>query len=220
MPHISRRAWLAALGAGLAAPRSSSAAPQAAPSAPAPKPAAPARSGGLPLEQYEPKSMLVVPETQVPRAKFPVIDVHTHPTGRARRTAGVPVGVNLSPMIPGLNDHEIEAIMAAAAEAGAASASWILIRLPHEVKELFEAWLGEHYPERSARVLSLIRQSREGRLNDPNFGSRMRGSGPFAKLIRERFLKARARCGLDRRLPPLRADLFRPPDDTTQLSLF
>jgi predicted TIM-barrel fold metal-dependent hydrolase len=92
MPHISRRAWLAALGAGLAAPRSSSAAPQAAPSAPAPKPAAPARSGGLPLEQYEPKSMLVVPETQVPRAKFPVIDVHTHPTGRARRTAGVPVG--------------------------------------------------------------------------------------------------------------------------------
>jgi predicted TIM-barrel fold metal-dependent hydrolase len=92
MPQISRRAWLAALGAGLAAPRSSSAAPQAASPAAAPKPSSTARSGGLPLEQYEPKSMLVVPETQVPRAKFPVIDVHTHPTGRARRSAGVPVG--------------------------------------------------------------------------------------------------------------------------------
>jgi predicted TIM-barrel fold metal-dependent hydrolase len=92
MPQISRRAWLAGIGAGLAAPRPSSAAQQAAQPAAAPKPAAPARSGGLPLEQYEPKSMLVVPETQVPRAKFPVIDVHTHPTGRARRTAGVPVG--------------------------------------------------------------------------------------------------------------------------------
>jgi predicted TIM-barrel fold metal-dependent hydrolase len=93
MPQMSRRAWLAALGAGLAAPRSSSAAAaQAAAPAAAPAASPAARAGGLPLEQYEPKSMLVVPETQVPRAKFPVIDVHTHPTGRKRRSAGVPVG--------------------------------------------------------------------------------------------------------------------------------
>ena len=133
--------------------------------------------------------------------------------------AGVPVGVNLAPVIPGLNDHEIEAIVAAAADAGARTAGSILVRLPYEVKDLFAAWLAEHYPDRAARVLSLIRQCRDGRLNDPDFGSRMRGSGPIAELIRRRFLAACQRHGLNRRDYALRTDLFRPPRADGQLSL-
>ena len=133
--------------------------------------------------------------------------------------AGVPVGLNLAPVIPGLNDHEIEAIVAAAAEAGARTAGSILVRLPHEVKELVEAWLAEHYPDRAARVLSLIRQCRDGRLNDPDFGSRMHGTGPIAGLVRRRFLAACRRHGLDRRDYPARTDLFRPPREDGQLSL-
>jgi DNA repair photolyase len=132
---------------------------------------------------------------------------------------GVPVGVNLAPVIPGLNDHEIEAVIAAAAEAGARTAGSILVRLPHEVKELFVAWLAEHYPDRAARVLSLIRQCRDGRLNDPEFGSRMRGSGPLAELLRQRFRAACRRHGLDKRDLALRTDLFRPPREDGQLSL-
>ena len=143
------------------------------------------------------------------------------PVRRSRRwrEAGVPVGLIVAPVIPGLNDHEIEAILAAAAEAGARTAGSILMRLPHEVKELVEAWLAEHYPDRAARVLSLIRQCRDGRLNDPDFGSRMHGTGQFAELIRRRFLAACRRHGLDRRDYPARTDLFRPPREDGQLSL-
>jgi len=101
--------------------------------------------------------------------------------------AGVRVGVNLSPIIPALNDHEVEDLLAAAAKAGATTASTILIRLPFDVKEIFTAWLEAHYPDRAAHVLSLIRQCREGRLNDPDFKSRMRATGPIAQLLRRRF---------------------------------
>jgi len=139
---------------------------------------------------------------------------------RALAAAGVPVGANLAPLIPGLNDHEIERIASAVAEAGAGHLNWILLRLPHEVKELFAAWLEARFPERTARVLSLLRQCREGRLNDPRFGHRMRGSGPLAALLAERVAKARRRFGLDRPQPPLRTDLFRPPRTDGQLSLF
>ena len=93
----------------------------------------------------------------------------------------------VAPIIPALTDHEIEPILAAAAEAGAVSAGYVLVRLPHEVKDLMAAWLEAHFPGRAAHVLSLIRQCRDGRLNDPEFGSRMRGAGPFAELIRQRF---------------------------------
>ncbi|MFO1035414.1 MAG: PA0069 family radical SAM protein [Geminicoccaceae bacterium] len=134
--------------------------------------------------------------------------------------AGVPTGANLAPMIPGINDHEMERLVAAVAAAGAMSASWILVRLPFEVKDLFEAWLAEHFPDRAERVLSLIRQCRDGRLNDPEFGSRMRGSGPVADLLRTRFAAACRRHRLQGRFRPLRTDLFRPPRADGQLSLF
>jgi DNA repair photolyase len=122
-------------------------------------------------------------------------------------------------VIPGLTDHEIEAIVAAASSAGATGASSILVRLPLEVKHLVEAWLVQHYPDRATRILSLIRQCREGRLNDPNFGSRMKGSGPIADLIRRRFRTACQRHGLGERGYPTRTDLFRLPRADGQLSL-
>lgn len=141
---------------------------------------------------------------------------------RGLAEAGVPAGVIVAPVIPGLNDHEIEAVVAAAAAAGATGAGSTLLRLPGEVKEIFSAWLAEHRPGRAARILSLIRQCRERRLDDPDFGSRMRGTGPVAELIRRRFRLACERHGLGRRPHPGRADLFRPPRDDgggRQLSL-
>jgi DNA repair photolyase len=117
-------------------------------------------------------------------------------TARRLTGAGIPTGVLIAPVIPALNDHEIEAILAAAVEAGAESAAWILLRLPHEVKPLFEEWLGQHYPDRAGRVMSLIRQARGGRDNDPRFGHRMRGSGPWVDAVAARFRLACRRLGL------------------------
>ena len=125
--------------------------------------------------------------------------------------AGVPVGVLASPMIPALNDSELEAILEAAANAGAGSAGFILVRLPHELKELFSEWLETHVPTRAAHVESLIRDTRGGRLYQAKFGDRMRGQGPYAELLANRFQVASRRHGLDRRHPPFRLDLFRPP---------
>ncbi len=135
--------------------------------------------------------------------------------------AGVPVGVLASPMIPGLNDSEVEPILEACAGAGARSAGYILIRLPLEVKELFTEWLETEYPDRAARVLSLIRQTRGGRLYDPRFGARMRGAGPYAELLERRFEVACGRLGLSARHSPLDTTLFRVPgEDGGQKSLF
>jgi DNA repair photolyase len=130
---------------------------------------------------------------------------------RALSEAGIPTAVMVAPIIPGLNDQEIEAVLEAAAAAGAGQAAHTLVRLPHEVKELFAAWLEAHAPLRAAHILSLIRQCRGGRLNDPNFGSRMRGQGAYAELIGTRVALARRRLGLNREHPPLRTDLFEPP---------
>jgi DNA repair photolyase len=131
---------------------------------------------------------------------------------RALADAGVPVGVLVAPVIPQLNDRDLEAILEAAAAHGATSAGWILVRLPLEVAPLFRAWLDEHYPLRAAHVMSLIQQLRGGRDNDPNFGSRMRGSGTFAELIARRFDLATKRLGLnDHRTAPLDITRFRPP---------
>lgn len=103
---------------------------------------------------------------------------------------GLPVGVLAAPMIPALNDHELESILEAAAHAGARYAGYVLLRLPHEVAPLFDEWLGQHYPLRKAHVLQLLRDMRQGRVNDPRFGSRMRGTGPLAQLLHQRFDRA------------------------------
>jgi DNA repair photolyase len=115
-------------------------------------------------------------------------------------------------MIPGLNDHELERILAACSDAGAASAGYVLLRLPGEVKELFHEWLGAHYPARAAHVLNLVRQCHGGALYDPAFGARMRGSGPFAELLRRRFEIACRRLGLDKRASSLDTSRFHVPD--------
>jgi DNA repair photolyase len=139
----------------------------------------------------------------------------------ALTAAGVPTGVSVAPVIPGLTCHEVEAILRAAADAGAVSANWVLLRLPHELEELFEDWLAEHRPDRRARVLSLVRQSRGGRLNDAAFGARMKGEGPIAELIAARFAAGCRRFGLARRdARPLRTDLFGPPEARAQADLF
>ena len=124
--------------------------------------------------------------------------------------AGVPVGVMIGPVIPGLNDAEIPRILEAAARAGARSASWVLLRLPKPVDELFDGWLDEHFPERRARVLGRIRETRAGRLSDARFGRRQRGQGAYAEQIASLFAVAARKHGLDRaaaaarrrRLPP------------------
>ena len=132
-------------------------------------------------------------------------------TVRSLADAGVPVGVLASPMIPALNDSEMEAILEAAAGAGARSAGFILLRLPRELKDLFFEWLDAHYPTRSGHVESLLREARGGSLYRARFGERMRGKGPWADLLAARFSVAARRNGLAGRLPPLRLDLFRPP---------
>lgn len=125
--------------------------------------------------------------------------------------AGVPTAVMVAPVIPGLNDSEIESILAAASAAGARQAGYVLLRLPLEVKDLFKEWLEAHAPDRAARVMSLVRQIRGGRENDPNFGSRMKGHGPLAWTIGRRFELAARRNGLNVERISLRTDLFAPP---------
>lgn len=135
--------------------------------------------------------------------------------------AGVPTGVMTAPLIPGLNDHEIEAILTAARKAGAAEAGWVMLRLPHEIKDLFREWLEEEAPDRAGRVLSLVRQVRSGRDNDPRFAHRMRGAGPVADMIGHRFRLAVRRLGFNQADTKLETGLFvRPRDDGTQMSLF
>lgn len=135
------------------------------------------------------------------------------------REAGVPVCVMVAPIIPGLTDGGIEAVLEAAAGAGAEHAACTLVRLPREIGDLFRAWLDAHVPDRAERVLTLIRQCRGGRLNDPRFGSRMRGEGAYAAMLVNRFELACRRFGLQRHRLHLRTDLFVPPLRGSQLSL-
>jgi DNA repair photolyase len=143
-----------------------------------------------------------------PRAAAPQRRLETI---RALADAGVPVGVLTAPVIPQLNDRDLEAILEAAAANGASAAGWILLRLPLEVSPLFRDWLAQHYPLRAAHVMSLIGQLRGGRDNDPRFGSRMRGSGEFSALIARRFELAVTRLGLERQRPPMDTSRFRAP---------
>jgi len=130
---------------------------------------------------------------------------------RRLSAAGVPVRVLCAPVIPALNDHELERVLAAAAEAGARAAGYVLLRLPGEVRGLFEEWLAVHYPDRARRVLNALRAARGGHLSDARFGRRMTGEGEYARLLARRFALAARRHGLDGGLPPLDATRFRPP---------
>jgi DNA repair photolyase len=125
--------------------------------------------------------------------------------------AGVPVGVMVAPVIPGLTDHEVPAILRAAADAGAGFAGTVLLRLPHGVKELFDEWLARHFPERRGRVLSRLRELRGGRLYDSRFHARQRGEGLFADSMRDLFALACRRSGLAARGPELSVAAFRRP---------
>jgi DNA repair photolyase len=133
--------------------------------------------------------------------------------------AGVPVGVMVAPVVPFLTDAELEGILEAAREAGATQAGYILMRLPYEVKDLFKSWLEQHFPLKAAHVMSRVRAMRDGRENDPNFGSRMRGKGEFADLLRLRFDKACRRLELNRNRRELDCSQFRVPRLDGQLSL-
>jgi DNA repair photolyase len=140
---------------------------------------------------------------------------------RALAQAGIPVRIQVSPLIPALTDHELEAVMEAGRDAGATAANSIPLRLPLEVSELFRNWLETTFPDRAARVMGRVRELHGGRDYDPSFGTRMRGQGLWADLIHRRADIARRRLGLGEDLPPLRTDLFRaPPRSGDQLSLF
>ena len=137
--------------------------------------------------------------------------------------AGVPVGVSVSPIIPFINEPEIERILAAAASAGATSAFGIVLRLPWEVNPIFQRWLDQHFPDRAARVMARVREMRGGKDYDASFGTRMKGEGVWAQLLGQRMAKARARHGLDRGHPPLDLTAFERPlprRDDGQADLF
>jgi len=133
--------------------------------------------------------------------------------------AGVPVGYLQAPMIPGLTDSEAPAIAMAAAEAGARFSGYVALRLPFAVKELFEQWLERHYPEKKEKILHRVREIRAGKLNDPNFKSRMRGEGIYAEQMAELFELGRKKSGITNRWPKLSIEHFRRPE-RNQLSLF
>lgn len=140
--------------------------------------------------------------------------------GRLAR-AGIPVRIQVSPLIPALTDHELEAVMEAGRDAGASYANSIPLRLPLEVADLFRRWIETTFPERAARVMGRVRELHGGKDYDSAFGTRMRGQGPWADLIHRRADLARKRLGLGNGLPPLRCDLFeRPPQPGDQLALF
>jgi DNA repair photolyase len=135
--------------------------------------------------------------------------------------AGIPVGVSVSPVIPFLNEPELERILEAARDAGAGSAFSIVLRLPWEVNPLFQQWLDQHVPERAARIMARVREMRGGKDNDSHFGTRMTGQGVWAQLLRQRFEKACARLGLNRQRRELDLSQFRPPPrDAAQGQLF
>ena len=153
------------------------------------------------------------PRTSTPKRRLAAVE--------ALAKAGIPVRVLAAPMIPGLNDHELPAILKAAANAGARASSFIPLRLPWALKELFDTWLATHFPDRREKVLHRIREIRGGKLNDPSFGSRMRGEGQYAEQLRTLYRAAARKAGIDGPLPPLSTEHFRRPHDRRgQLALF
>ncbi len=169
---------------------------------------------GISVTTLDPRlSRLLEPRAPAPKRRLATIS--------ALAGAGVPVRIMTSPIIPGLTDPEIEALLQAGAGAGADAASWIMLRLPREVSPLFQEWLARHYPDRAGRVMSHIRTMHGGKDYEAQWGRRMRGSGPYAEMIAKRFDRAARRLGLDRLQPRLRCDHFNVPlDDGAQMSLF
>ncbi|PZO03956.1 MAG: radical SAM protein [Alphaproteobacteria bacterium] len=153
------------------------------------------------------------PRAATPRRRLDAI--------RALADAGIPVGVGFAPVIPGLNDHEMEAVLEAAAKAGATTAMYVTLRLPLEIKDLFQEWLADARPDRAARVMSLVRQTRGGKDYDADWSQRMKGTGPVAELIATRFKAAVKRYGLDAKRHDLDVTRFRVPRDMRpQMDLF
>lgn len=150
------------------------------------------------------------PRTSVPKRRLEAI--------AKLREAGVPVGVMVAPVIPGLTDHEMPAILKAAGEAGAQFAAYQPVRLPGAVAPLFEEWAGQHFPDRKDKILNRIRELRDGKLNDPNFGSRMRGKGLWADQLKTIFQVAKRRAGIVGSFPTLSTEHFRRPG--SQMDLF
>lgn len=151
------------------------------------------------------------PRTSTPRNRLAAIET------LARE--GVPVGVLAAPCIPGLTDHEMHSIITSAAAAGARYAGYVVVRLPYAVKDLFETWLEQNFPDRKKKVLNHIRDLRGGKLNESQFGKRMRGEGAYADQIRSMFTLACRKAGIEGRHPKLSVDEFRSPD-APQLTLF
>jgi DNA repair photolyase len=153
------------------------------------------------------------PRTASPKARLRVIENLAQ--------VGIPVGVMVAPVIPAITDHEMEAILHAARTAGASTASYVILRLPHEVKTLFRDWLSAHYPDRAKHVMSLINQLSGGKDYDSRFGVRMRGTGPYAELLRRRFEIATRKLGFhpSSESHRLNSGLFRPPNASAQMSL-
>ncbi|WP_148864325.1 PA0069 family radical SAM protein [Marinobacter fonticola] len=144
------------------------------------------------------------PRTAAPATRLKIL--------RELSDAGVPTGIIMGPVIPFINDAEIEAVLEAAAENGAQRASWVMLRLPLEIHELFEDWLLRHFPDRARHVMNRIRDLRGGKANDSRFGHRMRGQGVYADLIRQRFNRKVKKLGLNQPgAEPLRTDLFARP---------
>jgi DNA repair photolyase len=144
---------------------------------------------------------------------------------KALSQAGVPCGVMVAALIPALNDKTLEHVLEEASKAGALEAAYVILRLPNELKDIFKEWLATHYPERADHVISIVRQMRGGKDNDPRFGERMRGTGNFAELIAKRFAIACKRFGLNghgggRRVPELDCTRFVPPSPAGQMKLF
>ncbi len=155
---------------------------------------------------------LMEPRTSIPERRLAAV--------RTLTDAGIPVRVLVAPVIPGLTDHEMPAILDAAARAGARGAGWVLLRLPHGVADLFSEWLDRHFPERKAKVLGRIRETRDGRLNVAAFGERMRGTGELADQIGRLFSVAKRKAGIRDDIPALRTDAFRRPQPGGQIGLF
>lgn len=148
-------------------------------------------------------SRAMEPRCPLPKRRIEII--------RRLTDAGIPVRAMLAPVVPGLTDHEVEALLEAAAEAGAKGMAWIMLRLPMEVAPLFQEWIEATYPGRASKVIARMREMHGGELYHAEFNKRMRGEGIYAEMIAQRVEKARVRFGLDKDMPKLRCDLFEVP---------
>ena len=158
-------------------------------------------------------SRLMEPRAPAPQRRLQII--------RTLASAGIPVRIMASPMIPALTDPEMETILRLGRDAGARHASWIMLRLPREVSPLVQEWLATHYPDRAERIMSRLREMHGGKEYDATWHRRMRGEGPYAEMVAQRFKVAVKRLGLNGKTSPMRCYLFRAPRaETAQMSFF